>query len=124
MKINIADTHMPKSSDTSIHSPAYMDATSKVIREALKKGMDILQLENGDVVTTTTKVIVTHYIWDERKSGLRKLTEPERKKRKAAIDIARAEQLPIVNFGSTSRLADRPVARTKRKPGRPATPKK
>ncbi len=47
-------------------NPEYLRKSGKLITDALRKGMDVLQLDNGDVVTTGTKVIVTRYTWDEK----------------------------------------------------------
>lgn len=62
-------------------NPDYLKESSKIISDALHKGFDVLQLENGDIVTTGTKVIVTQYHWDSKKSKMSKLTTRERKKR-------------------------------------------
>lgn len=45
-------------------NPEYLRHSSAVINEALKEGFDVLQLPNGDIVTTGTKTIVHTYIWD------------------------------------------------------------
>jgi len=60
--------------------PNYLRSSSSIISEALHKGFDVLQLENGDIVTTGTKVIVTQYHWDKAKSKMVKLSESARKK--------------------------------------------
>lgn len=49
-----------------MENPEYLRKSGKLITDALRKGMDVLQLDNGDVVTTGTKVIVTRYTWDEK----------------------------------------------------------
>lgn len=58
----------------------YLRHSSSIISEALKKGFDVLQLENGDIVTTGTKVIVTQYHWDGKQQSMVKLSAKERKK--------------------------------------------
>lgn len=55
-------------------NPEYLRHSSAVIHEALKEGFDVLQLPNGDIVTTGTKVIVTTYSWDMAKAKLTKRT--------------------------------------------------
>jgi hypothetical protein len=50
--------------------PAYLRQSSALINEALQKGFDVLQLANGDVVTTGTKTVVYQYTWDAQKSKL------------------------------------------------------
>jgi Protein of unknown function (DUF2671) len=45
----------------------------------LQKGFDVLQLDNGDIVTTGTKIVVTQYHWDTEKGKMMKLSAKERK---------------------------------------------
>lgn len=52
--------------------PAYLRQSSALINDALQKGFDVLQLANGDIVTTGTKIVVSTYSWDEKKSKLTK----------------------------------------------------
>lgn len=55
--------------------PAYLRHSSALINEALQKGFDVLQLANGDIVTTGTKTIVNTYRWDAGSGKLAK-TKP------------------------------------------------
>lgn len=48
----------------------YLRQSSALITEALQKGFDVLQLANGDIVTTGTKIVVTTYSWDEQRGKL------------------------------------------------------
>jgi hypothetical protein len=50
--------------------PRYLRQSSSLIQEALQKGFDVLQLANGDIVTTGTKTVVYQYTWDEEKGKL------------------------------------------------------
>ncbi len=43
----------------------YIKQSSGLISEALTKGFDVLQMSNGDIVTTGTKTVVYKYTWDE-----------------------------------------------------------
>ena len=67
-----------KASDAAHHladlmaDPAYLRHSSALINEALQKGFDVLQLANGDIVTTGTKTIVNTYSWDAGKGKLAK----------------------------------------------------
>ncbi len=61
----------------------YIRKSSSLISEALKKGFDVLQLDNGDVVTTGTKTIVTTYTWDEKKSKMVKASARAKKGKKS-----------------------------------------
>ncbi len=49
---------------------SYLRQSSSLINEALQKGFDVLQLPNGDIVTTGTKTIVYQYHWDESEKRL------------------------------------------------------
>jgi len=49
---------------------AYLRQSSALINEALQKGFDVLQLANGDIVTTGTKTVVYQYTWDAEKAKL------------------------------------------------------
>lgn len=61
--------------------PRYLRQSSSLIQDALQKGFDVLQLANGDIVTTGTKTVVYQYTWDETKGKLTK-AKPEKKARK------------------------------------------
>lgn len=53
-------------------NPDYLRQSSALINEALQKGFDVIQMPNGDIVTTGTKVIVNTYKWDDVKTKLDK----------------------------------------------------
>jgi len=57
----------------------YLRQSSSLIHEALQKGFDVLQLANGDIVTTGTKTVVYQYTWDESKGQLVR-TKPDARK--------------------------------------------
>lgn len=67
--------------------PRYLRQSSSLIQESLQKGFDVLQLANGDIVTTGTKTVVYHYTWDQEKGKLVK-SKPDagRKARRAATE--------------------------------------
>lgn len=50
--------------------PRYLRQSASLIAEALQKGFDVLQMANGDIVTTGTKTVVYTYGWDEEKGKL------------------------------------------------------
>jgi len=64
----------PMESDPEITSmmldPRYLRQSSSLIQDALQKGFDVLQLANGDIVTTGTKTVVFQYTWDKEKGKL------------------------------------------------------
>ncbi len=62
-------------------NPEYLRHSSSVINDALKDGFDVLQLPNGDIVTTGTKIITHTYVWDQSKAKLVKARAPSEKPR-------------------------------------------
>lgn len=67
--------------------PRYLRQSSALIHEALQKGFDVLQLANGDIVTTGTKTVVSQYSWDEGKGKLIKAkAEGVKRSRKSSSD--------------------------------------
>ena len=71
-------------------NPEYLRYSSSIINEALKDGFDVLQLPNGDIVTTGTKVITNTYVWDADKGTMSKAraTGGAKRGRKAKADDA------------------------------------
>lgn len=67
--------------------PAYLRQSSALIHEALQKGFDVLQLANGDIVTSGTKTVVYQYTWDNDKNKLVKTrtSDSSRKPRQAPM---------------------------------------
>lgn len=69
----------------------YLRHSSSIINEALKDGFDVLQLPNGDIVTTGTKIVTHTYAWDKGKGKLVKTRTTGDKPRKAKRAIADSE---------------------------------
>jgi len=59
-------------------NPDYLRYSSAIINDALKDGFDVLQLPNGDIVTTGTKIITNTYVWDAAKATLNKARTPSK----------------------------------------------
>jgi len=66
--------------------PRYLRQSSSLIQDSLQKGFDVLQLANGDIVTTGTKTVVYQYAWDEEKGKLIKSKPEGRKARRSASE--------------------------------------
>src|SRR3954470_21251312 len=67
--------------------PRYLRQSSSLIQDALQKGFDVLQLANGDIVTTGTKTVVYQYAWDQEKGKLIKTkSEGNRKPRRVTVE--------------------------------------
>ena len=73
--------------DELMGNPDYLRQSNALITEALQKGFDVLQLPDGDIVTTGTKTIVFQYHWDEKKGELIKVTPTDMETKKEMIDI-------------------------------------
>jgi hypothetical protein len=74
--------------------PRYLRQSSSLIQDALQKGFDVLQLANGDIVTTGTKTVVYQYAWDEEKGKLVK-TKPEAGRKARRVPVAEGEEEEI-----------------------------
>lgn len=70
--------------------PRYLRQSSSLIQDALQKGFDVLQLANGDIVTTGTKTVVYQYAWDNDKGKLVK-TKPKSERKLAAPSLEEEE---------------------------------
>ena len=53
-----------------MNDPRYLRQSSALINDALQKGFDVLQLADGDIITTGTKTVVYQYTWDTEKGKL------------------------------------------------------
>lgn len=47
-----------------LSDPVYICKSSVLITDSLKKGHDVIQLPNGDIITTELKTIMTQYSWE------------------------------------------------------------
>lgn len=73
-------------------NPEYLRHSSSVINDALKEGFDVLQLPNGDIVTTGTKTIVNTYVWDGANARLDKARAPSEKPRARKVAKAKVDE--------------------------------
>lgn len=48
----------------------YICKSSNLITESLRRGCDVAQLPNGDIIITEVKTINTQYTWDKDKRRL------------------------------------------------------
>jgi hypothetical protein len=76
----------------------YLRQSSSLIQDALQKGFDVLQLANGDIVTTGTKTVVYQYTWDNEQGKLMKIKP--KAERKVAPTVAGEEEEEIENEDS------------------------
>ncbi|NBX03577.1 MAG: DUF2671 domain-containing protein [Alphaproteobacteria bacterium] len=71
----------------------YLRQSSALIQEALQKGFDVLQLANGDIVTTGTKTVVLQYAWDDSKGKLVKAKTDKKARRASEEEGAEENEL-------------------------------
>jgi hypothetical protein len=69
----------------------YLRQSSSLIQDALQKGFDVLQLANGDIVTTGTKTVVYQYSWDNDKGKLTKLKSAKRRSEEEEDELVISE---------------------------------
>ena len=70
--------------------PRYLRQSSSIINEALQKGFDVLQLEDGEIIMTGIRTIVHRYHWDSDKGRLVKQEMPadeEELKREVLVSL-------------------------------------
>jgi hypothetical protein len=48
----------------------YVRESCALIAEALKHGCDVMQMANGDVITTELKPVTIQYVWDNERGKL------------------------------------------------------
>ena len=87
------DPYEPEPAITNMMMDArYLRQSSSLIQDALQKGFDVLQLANGDIVTTGTKTIVYQYSWDEDRGKLMRIKPDSSKKAKRIADAVAAHE--------------------------------
>ena len=89
-KVNIPD---PDSIDKDamaemMSDPDYLRQSSALINEALQKGFDVLQLADGDIVMTGTKIITNQYRWSEEEGKLVKVSSKTKKAKAKEEEIS------------------------------------
>ena len=50
--------------------PRYLRQSSSLVSQALQKGFDVLQMEDGEIVMTGTKTVIYRYHWDAEQGKL------------------------------------------------------
>lgn len=59
--------------DSIFINPTYISRSSSLISGALRKGYDVAQLSNGDIIVSEVRVINIKYIWsDDKKKMIKK----------------------------------------------------
>lgn len=48
----------------------YIRESCALVAEALKNGCDVMQIANGDIITTELKPVTIQYVWDSEKGKL------------------------------------------------------
>jgi hypothetical protein len=66
--------------DSMMSNPDYLRQSSSLINDALKKGFDVLQLADGNIVMTGVKTVVYQYEWDAEQQKLVRVTTKSKNK--------------------------------------------
>lgn len=82
--VNFRRKEQPVQVETAVSSDVmfdtrYIKSSSQLISDALQKGFDVLQMANGDIVTTGTKTVVYKYSWDEATGKLKRTSVQSKK---------------------------------------------
>lgn len=64
----------------------YIKQSAELISDALQKGFDVLQMANGDVVTTGTKTVVYKYTWDDAAGKLKRSSVTSKRTNKEELE--------------------------------------
>ncbi len=64
----------------------YIRQSAELISDALQKGFDVLQMSNGDVVTTGTKTVVYKYTWDDVGGKLKRSSVTSKRNNKEELE--------------------------------------
>lgn len=59
----------------------YIRASSSMVTDALRKGCDIIQLANGDILITEVKTVTYKYNWNNEKGRFERANSGNRVKR-------------------------------------------
>lgn len=49
-----------------LNDPKYVCLSSSLITESLKRGCDIMQMPNGDIIITETKTVAIKHSWNSK----------------------------------------------------------
>ena len=58
--------------DDILTDPKYIWKLSSLVTDSLQNGCDVMQMPNGDIITTETKTITLQYFWDKQKEDFAK----------------------------------------------------
>lgn len=64
----------------------YIKQSSALISDALQKGFDVLQMSNGDIVTTGTKTVVYKYTWEDEGGKLKRSSVTSKRANKDELE--------------------------------------
>lgn len=60
-----------------LNDPKYVCLSSSLITESLKKGCDVMQMPNGDIIITEVKTVTTKHSWNSHVEVFVKSTTTE-----------------------------------------------
>ena len=91
---NLPVTSIEDDNELAVMSDArYLRQSAALISAALQKGFDVLQMANGDIITTGTKIVVYTYGWDTEKGKLIRSKVKSKKDKLADAEAAAGVEL-------------------------------
>lgn len=60
--------------DDILTNPKYICKLSSLVNDSLENGCDVMQMPNGDIITTETKTITLQYSWNKQKENFVKIS--------------------------------------------------
>ena len=71
----------------------YIRKSANLVNDALQKGLDIMQMPNGDIMLTETKTIMHQFTWNPQKFRFERVTAAGHKnRRRQQSDVAKVEK--------------------------------
>lgn len=77
---NLPESEANERLDEFMQDEEYISGCQSIINEALEEGFDVIHMENGDIITTGTKVIVTQYRFDPESKKMVKVMSKQKDK--------------------------------------------
>lgn len=80
--LNFIKTLPEIATDNIVNDVQYIRKSSVLVSESLQKGADIMQMPNGDIHVTETKVVTYKYHWNKEKNRFERASTGIRARRK------------------------------------------
>ncbi len=65
---------MNENKENVFEDPQYICKSSSLITSSLKKGAEVAQMSNGDVMISESKIVTTQFHWNKKKKQFKKVS--------------------------------------------------